>query len=305
MKTINMSNGAVKASEISLGCMRISDLSDKDAGVLIKTALEEGINFFDHADIYGGGKSEEKFAQAVSLNNINREDMIIQTKCGICPGYFDFSREHILEAVDGSLKRLKTDYIDVLLLHRPDTLVEPEEVAEAFDRLLSSGKVRNFGVSNQNPMQIELLNRYLNQKIVANQLQFSITNTGMIDAGLNVNMEINPSIVRDGSILDYCRLKNITIQAWSPFQYGFFEGVFLDNDKFPELNQKIDEIAAAKGVTNSAIAVAWILRHPAKIQTIVGTTNASRLKDICKASCVELTRQEWYEIYRSAGNKLP
>ncbi len=305
MKTINMSNGAVKASEISLGCMRISDLSDKDAGVLIKTALEEGINFFDHADIYGGGKSEEKFAQAVSLNNINREDMIIQTKCGICPGYFDFSREHILEAVDGSLKRLKTDYIDVLLLHRPDTLVEPEEVAEAFDRLLSSGKVRNFGVSNQNPMQIELLNRYLNQKIVANQLQFSITNTGMIDAGLNVNMEINPSIVRDGSILDYCRLKNITIQAWSPFQYGFFEGVFLDNDKFPELNQKIDEIAAAKGVTNSAIAVAWILRHPAKIQTIVGTTNASRLKDICKASGVELTRQEWYEIYRAAGNKLP
>lgn len=305
MKTINMSNGAVKASEISLGCMRISDLSDKDAGVLIKTALEEGINFFDHADIYGGGKSEEKFAQAVSLSNINREDMIIQTKCGICPGYFDFSREHILEAVDGSLKRLKTDYIDVLLLHRPDTLVEPEEVAEAFDRLLSSGKVRNFGVSNQNPMQIELLNRYLNQKIIANQLQFSITNTGMIDAGLNVNMEINPSIVRDGSILDYCRLKNITIQAWSPFQYGFFEGVFLDNDKFPELNQKIDEIAAAKGVTNSAIAVAWILRHPAKIQTIVGTTNASRLKDICKASGVELTRQEWYEIYRAAGNKLP
>lgn len=305
MKTIHMSNGAVKASEISLGCMRISDLSDKDAGVLIKTALEEGINYFDHADIYGGGKSEEKFAQAVSFNNINREDMIIQTKCGIRPGYFDFSREHILEAVDGSLKRLKTDYIDVLLLHRPDTLVEPEEVAEAFDRLLSSGKVRNFGVSNQNPMQIELLNRYLNQKIIANQLQFSITNTGMIDAGLNVNMEINPSIVRDGSILDYCRLKNITIQAWSPFQYGFFEGVFLDNDKFPELNQKIDEIAAAKGVTNSAIAVAWILRHPAKIQTIVGTTNASRLKDICKASGVELTRQEWYEIYRAAGNKLP
>jgi len=285
--------------------MRISDLSDKEAAGLVQTALEEGINFFDHADIYGGGKSEEKFAQAVSLNNINREDMIIQTKCGIRPGCFDFSREHILEAVDGSLKRLKTDYIDVLLLHRPDTLVEPEEVAEALHPLLSRGKGRNFGVSNQNPMQIELLSHYLNQKIIANQLQLSITNTGMIDAGLNVNMQIDPSIVRDGSILDYCRLKNITIQAWSPFQYGFFEGVFLDNDKFPELNQKIDDIAAAKGVTNSAIAVAWILRHPAKIQTIVGTTNASRLKDICKASGVELTRQEWYEIYRAAGNKLP
>jgi predicted oxidoreductase len=305
MKTISMSNGAVLASEISLGCMRIAELSEKEAANLIHTALDEGINFFDHADIYAGGKSEELFAKAIGMNKEIREKMIIQTKCGIRPGFFDFSKEHILESVDGSLKRLNTDYIDVLLLHRPDTLVDPEEVAEAFDKLLSSGKVRNFGVSNQNPMQIELLNRYLNQKIIANQLQFSITNTGMIDAGINVNMKIDSSIVRDGSILDYCRLKNITIQAWSPFQYGFFEGVFLNNDKFPELNQKIDEIAEAKGVTNSAIAVAWILRHPAKIQTIVGTTNAKRLKDISKASDVELTRQEWYEIYRAAGNKLP
>jgi predicted oxidoreductase len=231
--------------------------------------------------------------------------MLLQTKVGIRRDSYDFSKEHILEAVDGSLKRLRTEYIDVLLLHRPDALVEPEEVAEAFTILENSGKVKYFGVSNQNPMQIELLRKFVKQSILFNQLQFSITNTGMVDAGINVNMEIDPSINRDGSILDYCRLKGITIQPWSPFQYGFFEGVFLDNEKFPELNQKINALAAAKGVTNTAIAIAWILRHPAHMQPIVGTTNPGRLKDICKASDITLTHQEWYEIYLAAGNKLP
>ena len=280
-------------------------MTNQEISTLIHTALDEGINFFDHADVYGGGKSEEKFAEALGMNPRLREQMILQTKCGIRKGCFDFSKEHILEAVDGSLKRLRTDYVDVLLLHRPDALVEPEEVAEAFTILETSGKVKYFGVSNQNPMQIELLTKFVQQRILFNQLQFSITNTGMIDAGINVNMEIDASIDRDGSILDYCRLKDITIQPWSPFQYGFFEGVFLDNDKFPELNQKINAIAAAKGVTNTAIAIAWILRHPARMQPIIGTTNPSRVKDSCKASDVTLTRQEWYEIYLAAGNKLP
>lgn len=305
MNRINIGNGALSGSEISLGCMRLAELSAKEASNLIQTALDEGVDFFDHADIYAGGKSEEVFARAVGMNPSVREKFILQSKCGIRSGFFDFSKEHILASVDGILKRLSTDYLDVLLLHRPDALVEPEEVAEAFNALQASGKVRHFGVSNQNPMQMELLSKYLNQKIVINQLQLSITNTGMIDAGLNVNMEIDPSVDRDGSVLDYCRLKDITIQAWSPFQYGFFEGVFLDNPKFPELNKKINEIAAAYKVPNTAVAVAWILRHPAKIQTIVGTTNAGRLKDICKASTFRLTRPEWYEIYRAAGNKLP
>ncbi|HEX7621157.1 MAG TPA: aldo/keto reductase, partial [Anaerolineales bacterium] len=259
----------------------------------------------DHADVYGGGKSEEKFAEALDMNPALRDKMILQTKCGIRKGYYDFSREHILEAVDGSLKRLRTDHIEVLLLHRPDTLMEPEEVAEAFTILENSGKVRYFGVSNQNQMQIELLSKFLKQKIIFNQLQFSITNTGMVDSGLNVNMEIDPSIDRDGSILEYCRLKEITIQPWSPFQYGFFEGVFLNNDKFPELNQRINALATAKGVSNTAIAIAWILRHPARMQPIVGTTNPDRVKDICKASDINLSREEWYEIYLAAGNKLP
>ena len=305
MKNINIGNGAINASEIALGCMRIADMSKGDASKLINTALEEGINFFDHADIYGAGKSEEVFADAIDMNPSIREKMIIQSKCGIRKVFFDFSKEHIINSVDASLKRLKTDYLDTLLLHRPDTLMEPEEVAEAFQILHASGKVKHFGVSNQNPMQIELLNKYLNNKIIINQLQLSIMNTGMIDSGLNVNMKIASSIDRDGSILEYCRLKDITIQAWSPFQYGLFEGAFLDNDKFPELNAKINEIAEYKGVTNTAISTAWILRHPAKIQTVVGTTNASRLKDICRASNVSLTREEWYGIYRAAGNELP
>lgn len=305
MKKINIGNGKINASEIILGCMRIHELSVNEASKLINTALEEGINFFDHADIYGGGKSEEIFASAVDMKPSIRDKFIIQTKCGIRQGYFDFSKEHIISSVEGSLKRLKTDYIDSLLLHRPDTLMVPGEVCEAFDTLHKSGKVKYFGVSNQNPMQIELLNKYLNNKIIINQLQLSITNTGMIDSGLNVNMKIDSSIDRDGSVLEYCRLKDITIQAWSPFQFGFFEGVFLDNPKFPELNKKINELAELKGVSNTAIAIAWILRHPAKIQPIAGTTNSNRLRDICKASNIELTRQEWYEIYRAAGNKLP
>ena len=305
MKYIKIPNSDLNVSEIALGCMRISGMSNQAIDTLIHTALEEGINFFDHADIYGGGKSEAKFAEALGMNAHLREQMILQTKCGIQQGYYDFSKGHILDAVDGSLKRLRTEYVDVLLLHRPDALVEPEEVAEAFDILQKSGKVKYFGVSNQNPMQIELLRKFVKQPILFNQLQLSIPFTGMIDAGINVNMKVEGSVDRDGSILDYCRLHDITIQPWSPFQYGFFEGVFLDNPKFPELNQKITAIASAKGVTTTAIAIAWLLRHPAHMQPILGTTTPQRVKDSCQASNVTLTRQEWYEIYRAAGNKLP
>ena len=305
MKTISVGNGEFNASEISLGCMRLADLSVKSARQLIDTALQNGIDFFDHADIYGGGESERIFAEALEMKPSVREKILLQSKCGIRKNYFDFSRDHILTAVDGILDRLNTEYLDVLLLHRPDALVEPDEVAEAFSRLHSSGKVRHFGVSNQNPMQIKLLGRYLGQRIIVNQLQLSLTNTGMIDAGLNVNMEIDPSLDRDGSILDYCRLNDITIQAWSPLQFGFFEGVFLGHPKFPALNETIDRIAGRYDVPPIAIAIAWILRHPANIQPIVGTMNPERLAAICRASDVELTRKEWYELYLAAGNKLP
>ncbi|MFL7837307.1 MAG: aldo/keto reductase family oxidoreductase [Candidatus Promineifilaceae bacterium] len=305
MKAIDIGKSGLLASEISLGCMRINGLAQQEADLLINTALEVGIDFFDHADIYGGGKSEEVFADAFSRSSFTREQIYLQSKCGIREGMFDFSREHILSAVEGSLTRLKTDYLDVLLLHRPDTLMEPEEVAAAFTQLQQSGKVLNFGVSNMNPGQIELLRKFVDQKIVANQLQLSLTNTGMIDSGFNVNMKIDRSIDRDGGILEYCRLHDITIQPWSPFQYGFFEGVFLDNDAFPELNRAIDVLAEEKGVTNTAVAIAWLLRHPAKMQPIVGTTNPRRVRDIAQASVVEMTRKEWYDLYLAAGNSLP
>jgi len=271
----------------------------------VQTALEQGANFFDHADIYGAGSCEEIFAEAIHMNADVREKIILQSKCGIRKGMFDFSKEHILESVDNSLKRLNTDYLDILLLHRPDTLVEPEEVAEAFDILESAGKVRHFGVSNQNPMQIQLLQKFVKQPIVANQLQLSITNSTMISSGFNVNMENDAAVNRDGGILDFCRLHDITIQPWSPFQYGFFEGVFLDNEKFPELNQKINEIAEKYSVSNTTIAIAWLLRHPAKMQPVIGTMNETRLKDCIKASDIHLSRQEWYDIFRAAGNILP
>lgn len=305
MRLMKLGQSDLQVPVLAVGCMRINGLSKTDAENFVQTALDNGANFFDHADIYGGGTCEEIFADAIHMNNTVREKIILQSKCGIRKGMFDFSKEHILEAVDGSLKRLKTDYLDVLLLHRPDALVEPEEVAEAFDKLYSSGKVRNFGVSNQNPMQIKLLQKFLNQPIIANQLQLSITNSTMISAGIHVNMLDDPAVSRDGSVLDFCRLNDITIQPWSPFQYGFFEGVFLGNEKFPELNARIDEIAAKYEVTNTTIALAWILRHPAHMQPVTGTMNPERLKDCIKAADVYLTREEWYEIYRAAGNILP
>ncbi|MFF2090562.1 aldo/keto reductase family oxidoreductase [Paenibacillus sp. NPDC058174] len=308
MKYIDIANTDLKVSNLILGLMRIKQLSLTEAEKLIRTAMDEEINFFDHADIYGPsyGECESYFAEAIQMNASIREKMILQSKCGIRKGYFDFSKAHILESTDGILKRLNTEYLDILLLHRPDALVEPEEVAEAFEELHKSGKVRYFGVSNQNPAQIELLQKYVKQKLVVNQLQFSIAHTPLVDAGIAVNMNIDQSVNRDGSILDYSRLNEITVQAWSPFQKGFFNGPFLgDLENYPELNEVINSIAAKYDVTNTAIAVAWITRHPANIQVVLGTTNVQRLIDSCKGSDIPLTRQEWYQIYTAAGNMLP
>lgn len=305
MKTITLNNTNLSIPEIGMGCMRIVELENADAvKSWVDTALENGINFFDHADIYGKGRCEELFGKVLTPSL--REKIILQSKCSIRPGIaFDFSKEHILNSVDGILKRLNTEYLDVLLLHRPDALMEPEEVADAFRILKENGKVRHFGVSNQTPMQMELLSKYCDEPLLINQLQLSIAHCPMINSGINANMYNDSGINRDGGVLEYCRLKDITIQAWSPFQYGMFEGVFLGNEKFAELNKVIDNLAEKYNVTNSAIAVAWILRHPAGIQTIVGTTNKDRIAQISKASEIRLTREEWYALYMAAGNKLP
>ena len=306
MKHITLANTDIKASNIVMGCMRITSLSEKELNHFVNTAMEEGINYFDHADIYGGGECEAHFSKSVGMSPSLRKKMYIQSKCGIRKGFYDFSKEHILEAVNGSLKRLQTDYLDVLLLHRPDTLMEPEEVAGAFETLKAQGKVRNFGVSNFNPMQIELLQKAVKIPLIVNQLQLSIAHTPMIDSGIAVNMHTDQSVNYEGSVLEYCRLKNITIQAWSPFQKGFFEGPFLgDKEHYAKLNEVIDRIADQYNVTATAVAVGWITRHPANIQVLTGTTNLQRMKECCRGSELPLTKQEWYEIYQAAGNKLP
>ncbi|KHN52843.1 aldo/keto reductase [Dickeya fangzhongdai] len=305
MKSITLGKSTLSVPNIALGCMRLAGKTQQDAVTLLQTALDAGINFFDHADIYGGGRSEEVFAAAVRQAGIARDQLLIQSKCGIRPGFFDFSKAHIIAAVEGSLKRLNTDYLDALLLHRPDTLCEPDEVAAAFDELEASGKVRHFGVSNQHPLQVELLKTAVRQPLLANQLQLSIMHTPMIDAGFNVNMTHAPSLHHDGMVLEYSRLQGMTIQAWSPFQYGFFDGVFVDNDKFPQLNATLSHIAGQHGVSTTALAAAWILRHPASMQVIVGSMDPHRLQDIATASELRISREEWYEIYRAAGNKLP
>lgn len=267
MKKIKFGPTDLEVSSVILGLMRINNA--KDPVKVLTTAIENDITFFDHADIYGRGECETIFAEALAKTDAKREDLYIQSKCGIVPGeMFDFSKEHIISSVEGSLQRLKTDHLDALSLHRPDTLFEPEEVAAAFDQLEKDGKVKYFGVSNQKPGQIELLKKYVSQPLVANQLQFGIMHTGMIDQGIHVNMTDAGSVDHDGEILEYSRLHEMTIQAWSPYQYGFFEGVFIGNEKFPELNEKLTELADKYQTTPTGIASAWILRHPANMQVI-------------------------------------
>ena len=308
MKMINVVNGPQNASAIILGCMRMPALSVEQAADMIRTAAEEGVNFFDHATCYGGGEAETRFGDAFPLTGLKREDVYIQSKCGL---YFDrkefsWSKADILDSADGILRRLKTDYLDALLLHRPDLLFDPEEVAEAFDELHRAGKVRHFGVSNVTPGQLELLKKYVKQPLVFNQLQFSLEQSQLIDSGLYLNnLTTERSVVRDNGVLDYCRLHDITIQAWSPLQFGMFKGCFVDHPDFPELNKALGEIGEKYGVSKTAVAIAWILRHPAKMQAIAGTMNPDHLRDICAAAGFTLTHQEWYQLYLASGKFLP
>lgn len=308
MKTINVVNGPQNASSIILGCMRMPALSVQEAIKVIETASGEGINFFDHATCYGDGEAETRFGDAFSKTGIKREDVFIQSKCGLHfdRQEFDWSKDDILESVDGSLKRLKTDYLDSLLLHRPDLLFDPEEVAEAFDKLYESGKVRHFGVSNTTPMQLELLKKYVKRPLIFNQLQLSLDQTQIIDQALYLNnLTTDRSIDRDNGILDYCRLHDITIQAWSPLQIGMFKGCFVDHPDFPELNKVLGELAEDKKVSKTAVAIAWILRHPAHMQAIAGTMNPDHLKDICDATKITISHSEWYKLYLASGKFLP
>ena len=308
MRYITLGQDDKELSEIVLGMMRIEDKSVKEVEELVETALSVGINAFDLADIYGRGRCEELLGLVLKNRPDLREKMWIQSKCGIRIEeftYFDFSKDYILQSVDGILERLQVDYLDSLLLHRPDALMESDQVAEAFDLLYKQGKVRNFGVSNQNPMMMELLKKDVKQPLAVNQLQLSAAFTPGFESGFHVNMEDSQAAMRDGSIFEYCKLHDVVIQAWSVLQFGYFKGNFVGNEKFQALNQVLDRLAIKYGVTSSTIAISWILRYPAKMQAVVGTTNPKHLREVSQAANFSLTRKEWYEIYLAAGNDLP
>jgi predicted oxidoreductase len=309
MKTYELPQTGLTVSSVVLGLMRIASMSDAEIQQLVGTARDAGITVFDHADVYGGEphRCEARFGEALKLTPAEREKMFIQSKVGIRKGYFDFSTDHILKSADESLGALKTDHLDLLLLHRPDALVEPEQVAAAFETLKAAGKVRHFGVSNHTPGQIELLKTAVTQPLVANQVQLSITHANLIAAGVATNMGgLDQSIDRDNGLLDYSRLKGMMLQAWSPFQKGFFDGVFIgDRENFPELNDALDDIAKTHGITPTGVAVAWITRHPANIQVVLGTTKPSRVVESAAGSDVQLSRPEWYRLFTAAGHLVP
>lgn len=306
MKTTKMGPSTIELPNMALGIMRMADKTTKEAAKAIEAAYDAGITFVDSADIYGDGKSETVFKEALAQTSIKREDLFIQSKTGIVPGKrYDFSKEHILNGVDGILKRMGVDYLDSLILHRPDVLMDPEEVAAAFDQLQASGKVRFFGVSNFNSSEIELLQTAVTQPLMFDQLQFGIMHTGMIDATIHANMSDERSIDHDGQLLNYLRKNRITLQAWSPFQYGMFEGSFIDNPKFPKVNETLQKLADKYGVGKNAIAAAWLLTYPMQIQVLVGSMNPAHIQDSAQGSDIELTKQEWYDIYLAAGNDLP
>lgn len=305
MKKLLLQGSGLEASALVLGCMRMAKLDAGEALSVFSAALECGVNFFDHADIYGGGESEKVFRRAMSDAGCPRDSIFIQSKCGIRSGYYDFSEKHILESVEGSLRRLGTEWLDVLLLHRPDALMEPEEVASAFEKLAAQGKVRHFGVSNHRPCQIELLRRAGRVPLSFNQIQFGLAHTPSIDAGVNANMYGDAATDRDGGVLDYCRLEGIQLQAWSPLSFGLLEGVFLESPRYAGLNGVLESIAAEKGAEPAAVALAWILRHPAAMQVVIGSMTPSRIRSMSRAGELEIGRQEWYALYRAAGNRLP
>lgn len=305
MQNILLRNTLPEAGQIIVGCMRMDSRTPQELANMIDDLADRGIRFYDHADIYGHGKCEELFGEAMQLANTPREDLIIQSKCGIRDGWYDLSKDYILDSVDGILNRLQTPYLDLLILHRPDALMEPKEIAEAFDQLQKSGKVRHFGVSNFTPEQIRLLQTEVKQPLLVNQLLLSIPNAWMISQGLEANMPTQGALDRTGHVLEQMRQMGITLQTWSPLQYGDWEGTFLDNPIFAELNETLQKLADKYNVSKSAIAAAWILRHPAGMQVVTGSSRTDRILEMARARKVDLTRKEWYDLYRAAGHRIP
>lgn len=309
MRTVKLGSSGIDVPQVVIGCMHMSEIPDDELNRFVHAAIDLGCTHFDHADIYGKGECESEFGRVMAADpSIRREDLFIQSKCSIRPGFYDMSHDWIVSSVDGILGRLQTDYLDLLLIHRPDALVEPDEVARAFDELEAAGKVRHFGVSNHKPSQMELLRKSVTQPLLVDQMQFSIPVSDMVANGIEVNTEGAGAVDRDESTLDWCRLNDVTIQAWSPFQRPSWRGPFIgDTEEFGPLNDELTTLSQKYSCTPTTLAAAWVLRHPAHMQLVSGTTKASRLAEVAAGADVarELTRQDWYALYRSAGHPLP
>lgn len=324
MNTFQIAHTNLSISRIGYGCMQLGGRWDRTsinddertaAFRIIETALDQHITLFDHADIYTLGKSEQIFGEFLRKTPGLRDRIVLQSKCGIrfdddpvpgAPKRYDFSQQHILESVDNILRRLHTTHLDILLLHRPDPLMEPEEVAAAFSTLQRSGKVRYFGVSNHTAMQISLLKKYVEQPLVINQIELSLLHAHTIAEGIVANQANAPYAAADG-LIDYCRLHDITIQAWAPIAGGkLIDPPHTADVRVQQLAQQIAKMAAEKNTTREAIVLAWLLRHPAGIQPIIGTMNPTRLIDSCRADEVVLSREEWYALFTTArGAAVP
>lgn len=318
MKAIPLQKHGIQASQLVLGCMRMGGDWDKSSPITdehyqegqaaVEAALEIGINMFDHADIYTAGKAETAFGHVLKHNPDLREKIIIQSKCGIRfaegnnPHLFDFSESHILQSVDDILERLGIEYLDILLLHRPDALMDPEEVARAIQKLKASGKVNHFGVSNMNHGQIKLLQAYSGEPFIVNQLEMSLLKIGFIETGIHVNQDAAKNNIFPEGTLEYCRLENIQLQSWGPLARGLFSGASLDgqSESVVQTAKLVQKMADEKGTTPESIVLAWLMTHPAGIQPVIGTINPSRIQACRDAATLRLTREEWYTLYISS-----
>lgn len=321
MKDIPLQGHGIPASRLAIGCMGFGGSWDetepytaehkKQLEAVVDAALSIGINFFDHADIYTRGKAERIFGELLAARPALREQMIIQSKCGIqladgtLPVRYNFSKQHILQSVDGILKRLGTEYIDILLLHRPDPLMEPEEVAEAIDQLKANGKVKHFGVSNMHSAHIEYLQSAIREPLIVNQLHLSLAHRHFIDQGLNINRDEGAATSFDPQLMTYMQQKRMQIQAWGPLAQGRYTGAIRSDATEAELltAQYIERLAADKETSKEAILLGWLLKHPAGIQPVLGTTNASRVMACQDAAyqAEQMTREEWWTLYATAG----
>ncbi|WP_026909329.1 aldo/keto reductase [Paucisalibacillus globulus] len=325
MNVMPIEKRGITTSRLVLGCMGFGGGWDQatyikedilKAEKAIDAALSNGITMFDHADIYTIGKAEKVFGEILKSRPELRKDIVLQSKCGIRfaddknPGRYDFSKNYILDSVDGILKRLNTEYLDILLLHRPDPLMEPEEVAEAFETLKKTGKVNHFGVSNMSASQIQFLNAYCSEPMIVNQLNMSLKHIDWLEQGILVNQQEGTGVNFPDGTMEYCRLADVQIQAWAPLANGIYSGRTIENPSESELAtiELVKKLALEKETSTEAIVLGWLMRHPAMIQPVIGTTNPERIQK-CQDAIRQaelMTREEWYSLYTaSRGARLP